>query len=174
MVNYICVKFSKPLILVCTFDNAKIGEIIRVTPNKAACYECTRIHLKEQGALIEDNDTREGILPYSSQVENSNGNSRGTRTDVFIVAAMAAKVALMTIKDDPDNGFGKLPYNYIAWGAVRNIEFIEPYKFRQPFGTNYCNYNIHPECPICGSLAEEIRNINIEDKYNEIIQKLSV
>lgn len=172
MVNYICVKFNKPLILVCTFDNAKIGEIIRVIPNQTACYECTRIHLKEQGVLIEDNETREGILPYSSQVRNSNGNSRGTRTDVFIVAAMAAKVALMTIKDDPENGFGKSPYNFITWGAVRNTEFIEPYKFRQPFGTNYCNYNIHPECPLCGSLAEEIRNINIEEKYDEIMQQL--
>lgn len=174
MVNYICVKLNKPLILVCTFNNARIGEIIRVIPNETACYECTRIHLKEQGALIEDNESRERILPYSSQVENSDGNSRGTRTDVFIVAAMAAKVALMTIKDDPENGFGKLPYNYITWGAVRNTEFIEPYKFRQPFGTNYCNYNTHPECPLCGSLVEEIRNINIEEKYDEIMQKLSV
>lgn len=174
MVNYICVKFNKPLILVCTFDNARIGEIIRVIPNQTACYECTRIHLKEQGALIEDNETREGILPYSSQVENSQGTSRGTRTDVFMVAEMAARVALMTTHDDPQNGFGKLPYNFITWGAVRNTEFIEPYKFRQPFGTNYCNYNIHPECPLCGSLAEEIRDVNIEEKYDEIMQKLSI
>lgn len=175
MVNYICVNLGKPLILACTFDNAKIGEIVRVIPNQTACYECTRIYLKEQGVLEEDDESGDEVLPYSSQTESSKKNSRGTRTDVFIVAAMAAKIALMTLKNDvKKNGFGKLPYNYITWGAMRNIEFVEPFKFRQPFGTNYCNFNIHPKCPLCGTLAEEIRSINIEDKYDEIIKKLSI
>lgn len=173
LVNYICVKLSKPLILVCTFDNAKIGEIIRVIPHKTACYECTRIHLKEQGALVEDNESRDNIVSYSSQTESPKGNSRGTRTDVFIVAAMAVKVALMTLKDDAENGFGELPYDYITWGAVRNTTFNEPYNFKQPFGTNYCNFSIHPECPVCGTLAEDIKDINVEAKYDEIMAKIS-
>lgn len=173
MVNYICVKSGKPLILVCTFDNAKIGEIIRVIPHQTACYECTRIHLNEQGALTEDNESRDQIISYSPQTESPNGNSRGTRTDVFIVAAMAAKVTLMTLKDDAEDGFGELPYNYITWGAVRNTTFDEPYNFKQPFGTNYCNFNIHPECPICGALVEDIKDIGVEAKYDEIMEKLS-
>ncbi|TAH59723.1 MAG: hypothetical protein EWM50_07570, partial [Gottschalkiaceae bacterium] len=173
MVNYLCVKLRKTLVLVCTFDNAKIGEIIRVMPEQTACYECTRIHLKEQGVLIEDIETREGVLPYGSQAVGTDNNSMGTRTDVFIVAAMAAKVALMTLNDDTEKGFGRLPYNYITWGAVRNTEFSGPYTFKQPFATSYGNYNIRQDCPICGSLNEELININIEEKYNEIMQTLS-
>lgn len=174
MVNYICVKMNKPLILVCTYDNAKIGEIFRVIPSQTACYECSRIYLKAQGALIDDNVSRDAVLPYSSQLETMNGNSRGTRTDVFIVAAMAARVSLMTLINNTDIGFGKLPYNYITWGAIRNTEFMEPYNFKQPFATNYRNFNIHPDCPLCGTLAKEIRDINVEEQYHEIMQKLSL
>ncbi|QOX63892.1 hypothetical protein FRZ06_11390 [Anoxybacterium hadale] len=168
LVNYLCVKLNKALILVCTFDNAKIGEVIRVIPNTTACYECTRIHLKEQGALLEEKSS-ETVLPYSSQTKERGLTSRGTRTDVMIVAAISSKVALMTLSA---KDFGNLSFNFITWGATRNTDFISPYYFRMPFSTNYTNYNIHPECPICGSLAPEIQDVNIEEEYDEIMQKI--
>ncbi|MEW6663006.1 MAG: HesA/MoeB/ThiF family protein [Bacillota bacterium] len=171
MANYICVVANKPLILVCSFDSARIGEIIQVSPYKSACYECTRIHLKEQGALIEDNN-EERLAPYGSQTKD-NSISRGTRTDVLIVAAMAAKIALMALAGDSNHTLGKLPYNYITWGATRITEFPNPYKFDMPFVTLYCNYSIHPKCPICGDLQLELVGIDIEEKYYEIIHKLS-
>ena len=170
MVNYICLMLNKPLILVCTFDNATIGEIIRVNPWKSACYECIRMHLNR--ALIEDKDNRDEVIPYSTQAIETDENSLGTRTDVVLVASIAAKVALMTLTEGLNTGFGKLYSNYLTWGSTRNIKFVEPFNFKNPFSTNFMDIGIHPKCPICGDIPEEIKNICVEDKYNEIIKAL--
>jgi len=107
-------KCSKPLILVCTFDNARIGEIIRVIPKETACYECVRIHQRGQGSLIDADYTDDEPIPYSSQVRENEELNIGTRTDVFMVAALAAKVALITLTEEKKI-FGELPFNYITW-----------------------------------------------------------
>jgi molybdopterin/thiamine biosynthesis adenylyltransferase len=171
LVNYICVNAQKPLVLVCTFDNARIGEIIRVIPKETACYECVRTHQREQGSLINANYTDDEPIPYSSQIREKENENIGTRTDVFMVAALASKVALMTLTEGKKI-FGELPFNYITWGSVRNMDFNPPFSFNLPFTTNYCNYLVNPHCPICGDLPSEIADINIEERYNEIMAEL--
>lgn len=171
LVNYTCINAQKPLILVCTFDNARIGEIIRVIPKETACYECVRIHQRGQGSLIDADYTDDEPIPYSSQVRENEELNIGTRTDVFMVAALAAKVALITLTEEKKI-FGELPFNYITWGSVRNMNFNPPFSFKFPFTTNFCNYLVNPHCPICGDLPQEIADINIEERYDEIMEEL--
>ncbi len=171
-VNYLAVCRQKPLILVCTFDKARIGEVIKIIPKVTACYECTRMHQREQGSILPIDNGDEEVVPYSSQIKEKDNRSIGTRTDVFLVAALAAKVALMTLTES-DQIFGRIPYNYITWGSVKNTDFNPPFSFLLPFTTNYCNYGIHPNCPICGDLPIELKDINIEERYNEIMAELS-
>ncbi len=162
MANYLAVLSNTNLVLVSTFDNARIGEIIHVIPGRSACYECTRHKLSEENSL-DVFQTNENILPYSSQ-STKKEPSQGTRTDIIIVAAMAAKVVIMSLINQ-----SQLKYNYITWGSLRNTEYNNPFKFKNPFQTNYTNYRIHPNCPICGNIPEEIKGIDIEEKYNEIV-----
>lgn len=167
LVNYICVTEGKTLILACSFDNATIGEIMEVVPGKTGCYECVRTQQREQGSIEEDKDSNDNItLSYSPQTEGNNTISKGTRTDVFMIAAIAARFAIMTLLNE------ELSFNYITWGSVRNTKFSEPFTFQYPFSTKYCKYNIHPRCPICGDTPDELKGINIEDKYNEIMGKI--
>jgi len=114
LVNHVCVSLNKPVVLVCTFDNAKIGEIIQVRPHVTACYECSRLHLIEKEALLDEKDSSIRV-PYTPQAHDLSGqNSRGTRTDVYIVAAMATKVSLMMLKNTQPLVFGNMPYGYIT------------------------------------------------------------
>jgi molybdopterin/thiamine biosynthesis adenylyltransferase len=168
LVNYICVAEKKTLILVCSFDNATVGEIIKVTPGETGCYECIRTQQREQGSIKDDkHDNDSEIMSYSSQIGDDIGFSKGTRTDVFMIAAIAAKLVIMNLTNE------EFSFNYITWGAIRNMKFNEPFIFEYPFTAKYCKYNIHPNCPICGNVPDELKGINIEDKYNEIMEKVT-
>ncbi|MBA3239809.1 MAG: ThiF family adenylyltransferase [Acidobacteria bacterium] len=70
LVNYVCVRTATPLVMACTFRNAGIGEIIRVLPGESACYECTRLTLREVGALEPDAEQYEvaaGVPPMDGR-----------------------------------------------------------------------------------------------------------
>jgi len=54
------------------------------------------------------------------------------------------------------------------------MDYPEPYVFELPFATHYANFGIHPRCPICGDLPPELRGIDIQETYNEIMQELSI
>ena len=169
-INYTCVLANKPLVMVGTYNNALIGEVIKVEPYKCACYECIRIHQREQNVIIDSEEAEDKLIPYSHQIEVEDNSSIGTRTDVFVVASLATKIALMSIIEN--SVFGYLQFNYITWGATRNKEFKGPFDFDLPFSTKYTNYAIHPKCPVCGDITKELCEIDIEDKYNEIISEI--
>ncbi|MDW7669380.1 MAG: ThiF family adenylyltransferase [Bacillota bacterium] len=172
LTNYVCNTLNKNLILVCAFDNARIGEIIRVVPEKTACYECSRIYLSDLGAMVKGSDDPD-VIPYGPQSQDKANESRGARTDVVILGAIAARIGLMTLTQGYSINFGEIDYSYLTWGSVKNNSYPPPFKFNNPFSMNYSNLKIHPSCPICGDLPEELNGIDIEEKYSEIMQKIA-
>ncbi len=171
LLNYLCVRADTPLILASTFDNARIGEVIRVLPGRTACYECARLHLQDWGSLAPDPDGGDSdAVPYAAQeMEVGAAPSPGTRTDVHSVAALQAKVAVMTLLDDEPGAFEPLPRDYFTWGAVRNLRFPPPFAFQYPFATNYVTLVRRPDCPVCGVPPAELQAMDIEQAYATVM-----
>jgi len=168
LLNYLCVRAGTPVIFAGTFDNARIGEIIRVLPGRTACYECTRRHLRDWGSLGSEPEAEEDAIPYGPQVSEATATGGGTRTDVFMVAALQAKTAMtMLLADDPTTS-NILPHDYVAWGAVPNRHFPEPFRFDYPFAAKYVTMPRWSDCPVCGLPPIDLREIEIEKVYAEI------
>lgn len=172
LVNYICVRTETPLVMACTFHAAQIGEIIRVLPGRSACYECTRLALRE-GRALEASEDDSPTIPYAPDGEaQSSTTSRGTRTDVAIVASLAARLALMTLLADlqhPDTT--PLPSNYLAWGAVPQREYRTPFDFRYPLSAHWVQIDRRADCPVCGDVQAESTSDELQN-YEAIIASL--
>jgi molybdopterin/thiamine biosynthesis adenylyltransferase len=170
LVNYVCVHTAIPLIMVCTFHNALIGEVIRVLPARSACYECTRLALGELGALetVEDDNSH---VPYGATEERtSKPASRGTRADVAMLAALQARAAIMTLLPDISEG-DSLPRDYMTWGAVREEGFPEPFRFDYPFSANWVQLERRDDCPVCSTVGMPLDPDLIEE-YETIMARV--
>lgn len=173
LLNYICVTMRTPLVLAGTYDSARIGEIIRVFPRRTACYECTRSALREAGVLIPDPDRTSREIPYGAQtLVNESTPAPGTRTDVAMVAAMQARVAVMTLLDPGATGAGWLPRDYLVWGATRTEQFSGPFVFDYPFTVKFLTISRRIDCPVCGDLPEVLYEAGIEESYASILESL--
>jgi hypothetical protein len=173
LLNYVCVTMGTPLVLAGTYDSARIGEIIRVFPRRTACYECTRMALREAGGLIPDPDRTSRGIPYGAQtLMNEPTPAPGTRTDVAMVAAMQSRVAVMTLLDPEATGAGWLPRDYLAWGATRTQQFSEPFVFDYPFTVKFLTISRRIDCPVCGDLPDVLYEVDIEKSYASILESL--
>ncbi len=171
LVNYVCVHTATPLIMAGTFHNAQIGEIIRVLPGQSACYECTRLTLREAGALepVEEGDAP--AAAYGPAHEHTSGSAgQGTRADVAMVAALQARVAIMTLLADTHEG-SSLPHDYIAWGAVTERGFPDPFTFRYPFSLNWVQLERRDNCPVCSSVGIPL-DPDVDETYKAIVARL--
>jgi molybdopterin/thiamine biosynthesis adenylyltransferase len=169
LANYIAVHSRIPLVLACAFENAGIGEIIRVKPRVSACYECTRAALTKAGALELMTDVEESgsHVPYGWPAgrEPERSSSQGSRADVAIVAALLARVAIMTLSEEPEADF--LPHDYLVWGG-RVSELTSPYDFERPFGTNWVELERDEECLVCADVGRPV-DTEIETKFAAIM-----
>jgi len=171
LLNYACVLTSTPLILGCTFENAQVGEIIRVLPGVSPCYECTRISLEGLGVL-EAVSARERPVPYAHDSRQTVGRfNRGTRVDVALVASLVARVAINTLLAGKSAGEGDLPTNYISWGVTPSSELPPPFQFTYPFSVNWVPLERAPDCPVCSALDAQ-SDPSIKEEYEAIIGPL--
>ncbi len=171
LVNYVCVHTATPLVMACTFHNARIGEIIRVLPGQSACYECTRLALHDACALepVEEGDAP--AVAYGPAHEHTSGSaSQGTRVDVAMVAALQARVAIMTLLADAQEG-SSLPCDYMAWGVMAQEGFPEPFTFPYPFSLNWVQLERRDDCPVCSSLGIP-PGLEIDAAYKAIMARL--
>jgi len=171
LVNYVCVHTATPLIMAGTFHNAQIGEIIRVLPGRSACYECTRLALRDAGALepVEEGDVP--TVAYGpAQKHTSEPAGQGTRADVAMVAALHARVAIMTLLADTHER-SSLPHDYMAWGAVAERGFPEPFTFRYPFSLNWVQLERRVDCPVCSSVGIPL-DPDVDQAYEAIVARL--
>lgn len=175
LVNYVCVHTRTPLVMACTFHNARVGEIIRVLPGESACYECTRLTLREAGAL-EEADARAGAaeVPYGmSGGDGSGGGSsnQGTRSDVSMVAALLSRVAVMTLLAD-DLETERLPRDYMTWGSRAEAELPVPFSFEYPFSTNWVEMRRREDCLVCATVGAPA-DPNVDEEYEKIMAGLA-
>lgn len=178
LVNYLAVHTDTPLAMACTFRNARLGEIIRVLPAKTACYECTRLALREAGAIEPLVDGEEDASAPDSPYGLAEGDSehpaqsanQGTRADVAIVAALLCRVAITTLlagEGEADH----LPSNYLAWGGRIETELPDPFNFERPFGTNWAHIAPREDCPVCGS-PRNLIDATVDEEYEKIMASL--
>lgn len=174
LVNYVCVKVNTPMILAATFDSARIGEIIRVLPDRTACYECVRLHLADLGSLVPDaSSDGETLLPYATQDAPFHATlSSGLGADVKMVASLQARVAIMTMLGDTHPSIGFLPRNYITWGSTRSTAFQEPFSFPHPFTAKFVDIPRRADCPVCGPLPEEFLQVDVNAAYEAVVANL--
>lgn len=177
LVNYICVQSGTPLIMACTFRNARIGEIIRVLPGQSTCYECTRAALRDAGALEPaetGDDAAAASLPYGlseSDAEEGSGANQGTRSDVAMVAALQSRIAIMTLlAGDPD--VDKLPRDYMTWGGRVEASLVDPFNFERPFSVNWVPLNRREDCPVCAAVGKPL-DPGVNEEYQSIMANLN-
>lgn len=175
LVNYIAVRSATPLVIAGTFENASIGEIIRVRPGQSACYECTRLALSGAGALLLLHDAEESgsHIPYGTGAESGEEASainQGSRADVALVAGLQSRVAITTLLTsgmicDP------LPTDYLTWGVRRITELAEPFNFERPFSTNWVHLERQEMCPVCRDIGRSVDQES-DRAYQEIMAGL--
>jgi hypothetical protein len=174
LVNYVCVRTATPLVMACTFRNAGIGEIIRVLPGESACYECTRLVLREAGALEADAEAGAAEVPYSLPGGDGPGQgaaNQGTRGDVSMVAALLSRVAIMTVlADDPETE--RLPRDYMTWGGRAEKELPDPFGFERPFSVNWVEMRRREDCPVCATFGMP-PDPEVDEEYEKITARLS-
>jgi molybdopterin/thiamine biosynthesis adenylyltransferase len=175
LVNYVCVHTRTPLVMACTFHNARVGEIIRVLPGESACYECTRLILREAGALEEsDAETGTAEAPYgltSGEGSGQGAANQGTRSDVSMVAALLSRVAVMTLlADDPKTE--RLPRDYMTWGARAETGFPDPFSFERPFSVNWVEMRRRRDCPVCATVGMP-PGPEVDEEYEKITAELA-
>ena len=175
LVNYVAVHTGTPLVMACTFRNARIGEILRVLPGETACYECTRIALRQAGALepAEEGgeDTGAARVPYGlgepGPAEAAETVNQGTRSDVAMVSALQSRVAISTLLGGAAEA-GRLPSDYLAWGGSAETELSGPFNFERPFSTNWVHIARREECPVCPAAGREL-GAGIDEEYETIL-----
>lgn len=174
LVNYVCVHTRTPLVMACTFNNARVGEIIRVLPGESACYECTRLILREAGALEPDSETGTAEVPYGLSGGDGSGQgvaNQGTRSDVSMVAALLSRVAVMTLlADDPETE--RLPRDYMTWGARAETELPDPFSFERPFSVNWVEMRCREDCPVCATVGTP-PDPEVDEEYEKITAELA-
>ena len=159
--------------MACAFENAGIGEIIRVKPGVSACYECTRAALTKAGALelMNDADESGSHVPYGplSGREPEPASSQGSRADVAMVAALLSRVAIITLADGPETD--SLPHDYLAWGG-RVTELPSPFNFDRPFSTNWVELERDENCLVCADVGRPVAR-EIETAFAAIMAKVN-
>jgi molybdopterin/thiamine biosynthesis adenylyltransferase len=175
LVNYVCVHTRTPLVMACTFHNARVGEIIRVLPGESACYECTRLILREAGALEEvDAETGAAETPYGltgGGDSDQGAANQGTRSDVSMVAALLSRVAVMTLlADDPETE--RLPRDYMTWGARAETGLPDPFSFERPFSVNWVEMRRREDCPVCATIGMP-PDPEVDEEYEKITAGLA-
>ena len=77
----------------------------------------------------------------------------------------------MTLLSGAD-GAHILPANYLTFGTVRTVRFPRPFEFRHPLTSHYENLPRRPNCPVCGSSPAEVRAVNVDEMYEQIMGPL--
>lgn len=172
LVNYLAVRCRTPLIIAAAFQNASIGEIIRVRPGESACYECTRLVLSAAGSLqlLPDADESATHIPYGRELEPGEEArlvNQGSRADVAMVAALQSRVAITTLlstemDDDP------LPTDYLTWGMRKFTDLAGPFNFEHPFSTNWVHLERQDACPVCRDIGRPVDE-KADRAYQEIM-----
>lgn len=175
LVNYVAVRSGMPLVMACTFQNASIGEIIRVKPAESACYECTRLELSKAGVLqlLTDAEESESHVPYGREAEpgeEAQGINQGSRADVAMVAALQSQVAISTLLTG-ESIVDPLPTDYLTWGGRVVTNLSGPFNFERPFSTNWVHLERQDACPVCGDIGRPVDKES-DRAYEEIMASL--
>lgn len=175
LANYVAVRSGTPLVMACTFQNAGIGEIIRVRPGESACYECTRLALTKAGALqaLPDAEEAGSHIPYGRETEHSEGAqaiNQGSRADVAIVAALQSRVAISTLLTG-EAAADPLPSDYLTWGGRVVTDLSGPFNFERPFSTTWVHLELQDTCPVCGDIGRPVDKES-DRAYEEIMASL--
>lgn len=175
LVNYITVRSAMPLVMAGTFENASIGEIVRVRPGESACYECTRIALSDAGVLqlLPDAEESGTHVPYGREADSGQEtqvNNQGSRAEVAIVAALQSRVAISTLLI-AESTASSLPTDYLTWGVRRTTDLAGPFDFERPFSTNWVHLERQEACPVCRDLGRLVDQES-DRAYEEIMAGL--
>ena len=143
----------------------KIGEVLRVLPFSRPCYECGR---KELGAVLEQPSADDqATTPYTDP--NPVGDTAtATRPDVGVPAALATYVALQALSPD---WYVSAPTFYVVWGRDADSRFTSPFQFDYPFGANFVAVKRQIDCPICGSLPDQLAGVDVSKRVGEILSQ---
>lgn len=175
LVNYVAVRSGTPLVIAGTFENASIGELIRVRPGESACYECTRLALSDAGVLqlLPDAEESGSHIPYGREAEPGVevlANNQGSRADVAMVAALQSRVAISTLLA-AETTSESLPTDYLTWGVRRITDLAGPFNFERPFSTNWVHLERQDGCPVCRDLGRPVDQES-DRAYQEIMGRL--
>lgn len=173
LVNYVAVRSGVPLVMACTFENASIGEIIRVRPAESSCYECTRSGLSKAGVLqlLPDAEESGSHIPYGREPEigeEAQATNQGSRADVAIVSALQSRVAISTLLTGEVE---PLPTDYLTWGGRIVTDLSGPFNFERPYSTNWVHLERQDACPVCGDIGRPVDKES-DRAYEEIMASL--
>jgi molybdopterin/thiamine biosynthesis adenylyltransferase len=173
LVNYVAVRSGVPLVMACAFENASIGEIIRVRPEESACYECTRLELSKAGVLqlLPDAEESGSHVPYGREPEigeEAHATNQGSRADVAMVSALQSRVAISTLLTGEVE---PLPTDYLTWGGRIVKDLSGPFNFERPFSTNWVHLERQDACPVCGDIGRPVDKES-DRAYEEIMASL--
>jgi len=164
--NACAVALTIPLIVAGILDTGRIGEVMLILPRETACYECIRLEL---GTALEASDSGQRTnTPYLAG-EPIDLQAAVQRFDINFVASLATRVALQVL--DPEQ-YPRLPAEYLVWGREKSNEHAVPFAFDYPLSVNFAKMPRRADCPVCGDLAAELKGIDINDKFGQIVAAL--
>ena len=166
-INYCCVRRKITCIIAGLLKGGEIGELMRIKPYEAPCYECIRLAL---GSSFEEVGSGEIAQPYLGIEEKTLGSS-AFRSDVTAIASLTTRAALAEL--DPKS-FLPLPEPYLVFGREAQSSLASPFVFGQPLSTNYVSIVRNPHCPVCGPEPLELTcRTNVSEEAIKIIEGIN-
>jgi molybdopterin/thiamine biosynthesis adenylyltransferase len=165
LVNCVAVQMGIECVIAGTLNGGKIGEVLRILPFSTACYECVR---KELGAALEQPSADDrATTPYADPNPQEN-TATAIRPDVGVPAALATYIALQALHPDL---YVSAPTSYVVWGRDSDSRFASPFQFDYPFGANFVAVKRQIDCPICGSLPDQLAGVDVPKRVGEILSQ---
>lgn len=161
--NICAIALNIPLVIAGILNAGRVGEVFLVSPNETACYECIRLELGT--ALDASGSAQRPNTPYSGG-EPPDLQSAVQRFDINFVASLATRVALQVL--DPER-YPQMPTNYLVWGREKDDQHSSPFTFDYPLSVNFARMPRRSDCPICGTLPADLNEINIDERFEEIL-----
>ncbi len=179
ILNLVCVKHDKPLIVAGAFRRAYGGQILVVRPRSGPCYQCFLMHLTPE--------QREGRMRHAEWTAPVAYSDRpapiepGLSNDIAPLNQMIVKLAIQSLLQGQSTTLRSLDEDLVApWYRWLNrreprtdYEQMEPLGFGADGGRILCWYglalNRNSACPVCGNYVDAAsQNHGVEITQSEI------
>lgn len=137
--NELCLKHNVPAVYAGVWERAMGGYVLRVIPGQTACYNCVHEILLKTTPPLD----KVKIIDYAQIIDPNQLRAEPSLSiDVYIIALLQAKVALLTLLRNEDGNVEDIPQDYVLW-------FNKTYEHFKPFTCLKVYTKRRKDCPVC-------------------------